>query len=54
MGLSSNHRLNLFKNRLAPNKFLWCGYTNTTGINEMDYLIVDKNVVNPNEEKFIF
>ena len=49
-GFSGNHRLNLFKNRLAPIQILWCGYTNTTGIDEMDYLIVDKNQVNPKEE----
>ena len=51
-GFSGNHRLNLFKNRLAPIQILWCGYTNTTGIDEMDYLIVDKNQINPNEEMF--
>tara|TARA_Y100000816_G_scaffold283197_1_gene259782 strand:+ start:166 stop:1851 length:1686 start_codon:yes stop_codon:yes gene_type:complete len=49
-GLSGNHRLNLFKNRLAPIQILWCGYTNTTGLDEMDYLIVDRNQVNPKEE----
>ena len=49
-GFSGNHRLNLFKNRLAPIQILWCGYTNTTGIDEMDYLIVDKNQVYPEEE----
>ena len=49
-GFSGNHRLNLFKNRLAPIQISWCGYTNTTGIDEMDYLIVDKNQVNPKEE----
>ena len=49
-GFASNHRLALFKNRLAKTQILWCGYTNTTGIKEMDYLIVDKNLINPNEE----
>ncbi len=51
-GFSGNHRLNLFKNRLAPIQILWCGYTNTTGLDEMDYLIVDKNQINPSEEMF--
>ena len=49
-GFSSNHRLALFKNRLAPIQILWCGYTNTIGLNEMDYLIVDKNLIKPAEE----
>tara|TARA_B100001173_G_scaffold142126_1_gene123365 strand:+ start:196 stop:1884 length:1689 start_codon:yes stop_codon:yes gene_type:complete len=49
-GFSSDHRLNLFKNRLAPIQVSWCGYTNTTGLKEMDYLIVDKNLIMPKEE----
>jgi len=49
-GFSSNHRLALFKNRLAPIQILWCGYTNTLGLKEMDYLIVDKNLIKPTEE----
>ena len=31
-GFSSNHRLVLFKNRLAPIQISWCGYPNTTWI----------------------
>ena len=51
MGITSNHRLALFKNRLAQKQLLWCGYCNTTGIDEMDYLISDKNLILQNEEK---
>ena len=51
-GFSSNHRLPLFKNRLAPIQISWCGYTNTIGLNEMDYLMVDKNLIKPEEENF--
>ena len=50
MGMSSNHRLSLYKNRLAPKQISWCGYCNTIGVKELDYMIVDKNVVNQNEE----
>ncbi len=49
-GFSSNHRLSLFKSRLAPIQVSWCGYTNTIGLNEMDYLMVDKNLIKPQEE----
>lgn len=49
-GFSSDHRIGLFKNRLAPIQISWCGYTNTTGLTEMDYLIVDNNLVNHGEE----
>ena len=49
-GFSSNHRLTLFKNRIAPIQISWCGYTNTTGLNEMDYLITDKNLIYKSEQ----
>lgn len=52
MGITSNHRLALFKNRLAKKQLLWCGYCNTTGIDEMDYLISDRNLIHQSEEKF--
>ena len=51
-GFSSNHRLALFKNRLAPIQISWCGYTNTTGLDEMDYLLADRNLIRPEEEKY--
>ena len=51
MGLTSNHRLSLYKNRLAPIQITWCGFQNTTGIKEMDYIIVDKNLIFEDEEK---
>ena len=44
-GFSSNHRLALFKNRLAPIQISWCGYINTIGLGEMDYLLADKNLI---------
>ena len=50
MGLTSNHRLSLYKNRLAPTQISWCGYLNTTGLKEMDYMIADKNIVPPEEQ----
>ena len=51
MGLISNHRLSLYKNRLAPIQITWCGFQNTTGIKEMDYIIVDKNLIYEDEKK---
>ena len=50
MGVTSENRLQLFKNRLAKKQVLWCGYNNTTGIDEMDYLISDKNSIFENEK----
>ena len=50
MGLSSVQRASLFKNRLAPKQISWLGYCNTTGIDNMDYLISDPNLIYPDEE----
>ena len=50
MGVSSDHRLQLFKNRLAKKQILWCGYNNTTGIKQIDYLISDKNSIHESEK----
>ena len=44
-GLTSDHRLTLFKNRVAPIQISWCGYPNTTGLSGMDYLIADRNLI---------
>ena len=49
-GFSSNHRLVLLKNRLAPIQVSWCGYNNTLGIKEVDFLITDKNLIYINEQ----
>ena len=50
MGLSSVQRISLFKNRLAPKQISWLGYCNTTGVDNMDYLISDRNLIYPGEE----
>ena len=52
MGFTSDSRLVLFKNRIAPIQISWLGYCNTTGIKEMDYLIADKKLIFKDEEKF--
>ncbi len=52
MGLSSANRLSLFKNRLAPIQVTWLGYCNTTGLNEMDYIIADPNLIYDEEKIF--
>ena len=59
MGITSKSRLSLIKNRLANIQILWCGYCNTTGVENMDYIIADPNLIFENEknlysEKIIF
>ena len=52
MGYTSNQRIELFKNRLARIQILWMGYCNTTGLNNMDYIISDPNLILPDEQKY--
>lgn len=52
MGFTAGNKIIYFKNRISKIQINWLGYTNTTGLNEMDYIIADKNLVYKNEEKF--
>lgn len=52
MGLISDNRITLLKNRLAPIQISWLGYCNTTGLENMDYIISDQNLIYQNEENF--
>ncbi|MDC1159495.1 hypothetical protein OAS96_02110 [Candidatus Pelagibacter sp.] len=45
VGYTGGSKLELFKNRSAPIQISWIGYTNTTGLAEMDYIIVDPYVL---------
>ena len=52
MGLSSDNRIALFKNRVAPIQISWCGYCGTTGLENMDFLIADKNLIFEKEKQY--
>mgnify|MGYP001222264729 CR=1 FL=1 len=52
MGFTSENRITLFKNRIAPIQISWLGYCNTTGLDEMDYILSDKNLIFQDEENF--
>ena len=52
MGLTSENRINLFKNRIAPIQVSWLGYCNTVGLDEIDYIFSDYNLIFSEEEKF--
>ena len=40
-----------FAARCAPTQICWLGYNNSVGIDNMDYLITDHNLIFKNEEK---
>ena len=52
MGYTSTQRIELFKNRMAKTQVIWMGYCNTTGLENMDYIISDPNLIHKDEEKF--
>ena len=59
MGLTSDQKIKILKNRAAPIQIVWCGFCNTTGIEEVDYIISDPNLIYNSEidlyrEKIIF
>lgn len=50
MGLSFPKRISIFNNRVAPTQISWLATCNTNGIDNIDYLIADKNLISENEE----
>lgn len=52
MGHSSVQRLPLLGRRIAPVQMGWCGYSGTTGLDTMDYLVVDDIIAPPGERTF--
>jgi protein O-GlcNAc transferase len=49
-GYTYNNRVNVLRSRCAPAQISWCGYCNTTGIRNMDFLIADPNLIKKEEE----
>jgi predicted O-linked N-acetylglucosamine transferase (SPINDLY family) len=51
-GHTQGHRLLVFPRRPAPIQLSWMGYFATTGVDGMDYIIADRFVIPPAEERF--
>ena len=52
MGFTSTNRINLLKNKIAPIQVSWLGYCNTLGLEEVNYIFSDKNLIFEGEEQF--
>ena len=42
--------MNILAARTAKVQIGWCGYNNSLGIDNMDYIIADKNLIKKSEE----
>ena len=52
MGFTHSGMVSIFNSRIAPVQISWLAYCNTLGFETIDYLIADKNVILPDEEKY--
>jgi predicted O-linked N-acetylglucosamine transferase (SPINDLY family) len=50
-GYCDGARHELFVNRVAPIQITWCGFLDSTGFPEMDYMIADPYVITKEQEK---
>ena len=51
-GHTQGHRLLVFPRRPAPVQLTWMGYFATTGVDGVDYIIADRFVIPPDEERY--
>jgi predicted O-linked N-acetylglucosamine transferase (SPINDLY family) len=49
-GFTFGNRINIFAARCAKIQIEWLGYNNSVGLDNMDYLIADKNLINKEDE----
>ena len=52
VGYFARNRFTVMKYKAAPVQMLWLGYVNTTGIEEIDYIVADPQVVYDDEKNF--
>jgi len=50
VGYFARNRFTIMKYKSAPIQMLWMGYINTTGIEEIDYIVADPNLINDDEK----
>ena len=51
MGVTFFERISLFNARISPIQISWLASCNTNGIENIDYMIADHNVITKDEER---
>ena len=51
-GWTRGHRLGVFRHRAAPVQITWMGYSGTTGLDAMDYILCDETVLPSDQDTF--
>jgi predicted O-linked N-acetylglucosamine transferase (SPINDLY family) len=54
VGHGPKNRLTIFKNRVSPIQISWLGYTNSTWLKEIDYIIADPHLIKKSEENLYY
>ncbi len=51
-GLWSSNRINIFNTRICPLQITWLGFNNSSGLNEIDFILADTNTVKEEEAEY--
>ncbi len=51
-GHTKGNLLNIFRHRIAKKQVTWCGYLNSTGVNNLDFILGDKFVFSNKQDLF--
>ena len=51
-GYTDKHRVNIFANRAAPLQVNYLGYPGSMGVDFIDYIIADRNLIPDDNQKF--
>ena len=52
MGFTSASRIEIFNSRISKIQISWLAYCNTLGLETVDYLLADNNLIYKEEEKY--
>ena len=51
-GLWSSNRISIFNTRICPLQISWLGFNNSSGLNEIDFILADENTVKEEETEY--